>query len=118
MRRKEIARFSVNLRPDTGPVQFGQDWPGVFFRGDECGEYVQAISLACDLLKDHINCTSVAARSDQRRAASEAEVRQLQALATLQELTALFKSCRLTLPQVHALLEERKGAFNGAGSRS
>jgi len=22
-------------RPETGPMQFGKDWPGVFIRGDE-----------------------------------------------------------------------------------
>lgn len=22
-------------RPESGPMQFGADWPGVFFRGDE-----------------------------------------------------------------------------------
>lgn len=26
-------------RVETGPVQFGNDWPGVFIRGDECCAY-------------------------------------------------------------------------------
>lgn len=50
-------------RPETGPMQFGNDWPGVFIRGDDAGwmhhmltELVEAQSDAerkaiADLLK-------------------------------------------------------------------
>lgn len=31
-------------RPETGPMQFGDDWPGVFIRGDNAFGY--AVSLA------------------------------------------------------------------------
>jgi hypothetical protein len=30
-------------RPETGPMQFGDDWPGVFFRGDNAFHF--AITL-------------------------------------------------------------------------
>ncbi len=35
-------------RPETGPMQFGEDWPGLFIRGDNCFYY--AIHLE-ELLK-------------------------------------------------------------------
>lgn len=38
----EIARGS---RPETGPMQFGSDWPGIFIRGDEALHYVSIIAL-------------------------------------------------------------------------
>jgi hypothetical protein len=28
-------------RPGTGPMQFGDDWPGVFIRGDDAIGYVR-----------------------------------------------------------------------------
>lgn len=28
---------------ETGPVQFGNDWPGLFIRGDEAGAYMAAL---------------------------------------------------------------------------
>lgn len=30
-------------RVETGPVQFGDDWPGVFIRGDNAGYYAMAL---------------------------------------------------------------------------
>ncbi len=30
-------------RVETGPVQFGEDWPGVFIRGDNAAYYAQAL---------------------------------------------------------------------------
>lgn len=32
-------------RVETGPVQFGNDWPGLFIRGDDC------IALKCEIEK-------------------------------------------------------------------
>lgn len=26
-------------RVESGPIQFGDDWPGVFIRGDDCAYY-------------------------------------------------------------------------------
>jgi hypothetical protein len=30
-------------RPETGPMQFGSDWPGIFIRGDNAGGYAQCL---------------------------------------------------------------------------
>ena len=36
MAGKTISKLSdPGFRVETGPVQFGQDWPGLFIRGDE-----------------------------------------------------------------------------------
>ncbi len=32
-------------RPETGPMQFGDDWPGVFIRGDNAAYYARAIDI-------------------------------------------------------------------------
>lgn len=31
-------------RVETGPVQFGEDWPGVFIRGDNAGALASLLS--------------------------------------------------------------------------
>jgi len=36
------------MRPETGSMQFGDDWPGVFIRGDEALFYETIIRKACD----------------------------------------------------------------------
>jgi hypothetical protein len=33
----------VEPRVETGPVQFGADWPGTFFRGDDSGGLAGAL---------------------------------------------------------------------------
>ena len=33
-------------RPETGPMQFGDDWPGVFIRGDNAVYYRMVVSAA------------------------------------------------------------------------
>ena len=37
-------------RAETGPVRFGDDWPGVFFRGDDAYGYAVAIEQIGDWL--------------------------------------------------------------------
>jgi hypothetical protein len=34
-------------RPETGPMQFGDDWPGIFIRGDTAFFYLKV----CEALK-------------------------------------------------------------------
>lgn len=34
----------VDDRVETGPVQFGDDWPGIFIRGDNAMHYALALS--------------------------------------------------------------------------
>ena len=31
---QKLPAFPEGTRPETGPMQFGDDWPGVFMRGD------------------------------------------------------------------------------------
>lgn len=35
-------------RPESGPMQFGDDWPGLFLRGDEALFAAQALRFAID----------------------------------------------------------------------
>lgn len=34
------------IRPETGPVKFGEDWPGIFLRGKDAFFYLQAVEGA------------------------------------------------------------------------
>lgn len=40
----------MSNRPETGPMQFDDDWTGVFIRGDNAAGYAQALSR---LLEGH-----------------------------------------------------------------
>ena len=42
----EIRKIDIELdkRVETGPLQFGDDWPGVFIRGDNAAFYAFALS--------------------------------------------------------------------------
>ena len=42
----------MSNRVETGPVQFNDDWPGVFIRGDNAHAYANAVGYAAALLKD------------------------------------------------------------------
>lgn len=35
-------------RPETGPMAFGDDWPGVFIRGDNAGYYAMILKQFLD----------------------------------------------------------------------
>lgn len=39
-------------RPETGPMQFGDDWPGVFIRGDNAFHFAMELRAAMDALKE------------------------------------------------------------------
>jgi len=47
------------MRVETGPVQFGSDWVGLFIRGDDCFRFAEALSTylkahppeGCELLQ-------------------------------------------------------------------
>lgn len=59
-----IVRAQADVRVPTGPVQFGDDWPGVFIRGDEAlalanrmdmaGAFDPQCLSACEALEDVI----------------------------------------------------------------
>lgn len=41
----EIQRVpAIPGRPETGPMQFGDDWPGVFIRGDNAAYYARTLA--------------------------------------------------------------------------
>lgn len=39
-------------RPETGPMQFGDDWPGIFIRGDTALAYAMYLKMLLDKQKD------------------------------------------------------------------
>lgn len=39
-------------RVETGPVQFGDDWPGIFIRGDNAFGYAMALQEAMEIIPD------------------------------------------------------------------
>jgi len=44
MQTRHLPKPSDGERVETGPVKFGDDWTGVFIRGDDCAYY--ALCLA------------------------------------------------------------------------
>lgn len=42
-------------RIETGPTQFGEDWPGTFIRGDNAFAYAMALSEAIERLETVMN---------------------------------------------------------------
>lgn len=47
LRLQKLASFDAG-RPETGPMQFGNDWPGVFIRGDNALLFAGAIEAAIE----------------------------------------------------------------------
>lgn len=43
----------LDKRPETGPMQFGDDWPGIFIRGDEALFTAAYIDHALKTLPPH-----------------------------------------------------------------
>lgn len=41
-------------RPETGPMMFGNDWPGVFIRGDNAFFYANQIDATLQMLGDAV----------------------------------------------------------------
>lgn len=46
-------------RVETGPVQFGDDWPGVFVRGDNAFGYAMALQEAMEKIPEGFNKTRI-----------------------------------------------------------
>ena len=42
----------MSKRVETGPVRFGDDWPGIFIRGDDVLRFVLALEVTLDRLPD------------------------------------------------------------------
>ena len=43
---------AVTERVETGPIQFGDDWPGVFIRGDNASYFAFVLERYLDATKD------------------------------------------------------------------
>lgn len=39
-------------RVETGPIQFGEDWPGLFIRGDNCIYHSMYLRIVLESIKD------------------------------------------------------------------
>lgn len=55
----------VEQRVETGPVQFGDDWPGVFIRGDDAAWYVGVLTRAAKSITDPFARLMVSALRDE-----------------------------------------------------
>lgn len=81
----EIRKLKVELpnneRVETGPVQFNEDWPGVFIRGDNCFGYRLALAGLRDGEQDPFQ------------------------MGTLHDLIDLLDSCNLNTKLVEKLKE-------------
>lgn len=44
--------FASNQRVETGAVQFGDDWPGVFIRGDNAAGFALSLDHAAEALRE------------------------------------------------------------------
>jgi hypothetical protein len=42
---------AVADRVETGPIQFGDDWPGTFLRGDTAGAHAMYLEIVLDASK-------------------------------------------------------------------
>ena len=49
---KKHQKVPLDARPETGPMQFGDDWPGVFVRGDDALGYASAVRRAVETLAE------------------------------------------------------------------
>lgn len=52
---QRIPTTARDPRPETGPMQFGDDWPGVFIRGDNAFHYMNAAMCAIKELDKDFN---------------------------------------------------------------
>ena len=49
---QKVPPIEGQARPETGPMQFGDDWPGVFIRGDNALFFAVAVLAAAEALPD------------------------------------------------------------------
>jgi hypothetical protein len=47
-RKYKLPIKSIETRPETGSIQFGDDWPGTFIRGDDSAFYSMALKELLD----------------------------------------------------------------------
>lgn len=46
-------------RVESGPVQFGDDWPGVFIRGDDAAAYAFELQRMLDAGPSHLDAAAL-----------------------------------------------------------
>jgi hypothetical protein len=66
-------------RVETGRMQFGNDWPGVFIRGDDALLFANSLQTMLNEVEPR---------------ATELAEAELRALSRIKELKDLLKSCR------------------------
>jgi len=49
---QQVPVLFTEKRPETGPMQFGDDWPGVFIRGDNAIMFELYLQTAIRYLKE------------------------------------------------------------------
>ena len=69
----------VEKRVETGTIKFGDDWPGVFIRGDNAFGYTQTLKMALGILNGEIEFDNGFCR--------------FVAEDTIKDLIELFSSC-------------------------
>jgi hypothetical protein len=60
-------------RPETGPMQFGSDWPGVFIRGDNAGWWAFLLNQILD--GEHVGPLNIATLRGLRDVLARCDVR-------------------------------------------
>jgi hypothetical protein len=78
-----LKEAAMTERAETGRMQFGDDWPGVFIRGDDALAFARS-------LRQLLHKTE--------KRASELSQQQVAACSRSSELAALLESCRLKGP--------------------
>lgn len=59
---QDIQRLpAITERIETGPIQFGDDWPGVFIRGDRACSYAHALAEIAHQIEDPVSRLQVIA---------------------------------------------------------
>lgn len=54
MDKTSIRQFPEQAeRVETGPIQFGQDWPGIFLRGDNAGPEAMYLGLLLSTVESY-----------------------------------------------------------------
>lgn len=95
-------------RAETGPLQFGEDWPGVFIRGDNAESYAQALKkfregesrspfeeTALDSLLILLQDANVERKAQVQKALDWKEARVAKEGATYKEMATDLASCVL-----------------------
>lgn len=85
----------VEFQAPTGPLRIGTDWPGVFIRADEAGNWTVAIDKAVAALKPVVIANQ--------------DIQLGQTLTDLKELQRLLKSAIVRDAEYDRMARERLG---------